>query len=272
MKSKIHEHKKIKKSHMSKTVFVLLFVTVLGFVSCSESTDVVSSTQVFTTFKFTHNWDETPVTNADFNTLQYTNANGELLSIERLRYLISDITFTTNNNEVLRFNVYNLVDVTNANNLSYTTRTPIPRGSYNVSFTFGLNNEDNAKNYLDLNSESFNVPDILGGGYHYMQFDGKFVNASTAEQGFNYHAIRAVDNPGMNPTFPQDTFFTVNLGVITIANNAEIEVEMNIAEWFKNPNLWDLNVLNQMLMPNSSAQIQMFENGQNVFSLGEVTQ
>jgi hypothetical protein len=75
----------------------------------------------------------------------------------------------------------------------------------------------------------------------------------------------------MNPTFPQDTFFTVNLGVITITNNAEIEVEMNIADWFKNPNLWDLNVLNQMLMPNSSAQIQKFEKGQNVISLGTVT-
>ena len=47
---------------------------------------------------------------------------------------------------------------------------------------------------------------------------------------------------------------------------------MNIAEWFKNPNLWDLNIYNQMLMPNSTAQIMMYENGQNVFSLGEVFQ
>ena len=47
---------------------------------------------------------------------------------------------------------------------------------------------------------------------------------------------------------------------------------MNIAQWFKEPNLWDLNVLNQMLMPNSQAQIQMFQNGQNVFSLGNVSQ
>ena len=272
MKSKIHVHTKINKNHMSKKIFVLLLVTVLGFVSCSDSEAVASSPQVFTTFTFTHNWDETPVTNTDFNTLQYINANGELLRIERLRYLISDITFTTSNNEVLMFDVYNLVDVTNANNLSFTPQTPIPKGNYNVSFTFGLDNEDNAENYLDLNSESFNVPDMLGGGYHYMQFDGKFINADDAEQGFNYHAIRAVDNPGMNPTFPQDTFITVNLGIITITDDAEIEVQMNIAEWFKNPNLWDLNDFNQTLMPNSTAQIMMYENGQNVFSLGDITQ
>ena len=105
-----------------------------------------------------------------------------------------------------------------------------------------------------------------------MQFDGKFINSNMEEQGFNYHAIRAVDNVGANPTFPQDTFFMVNLGAINITNDVEIEVKMNIAEWFKNPNLWDLNVYNQTLMPNSTTQIMMYENGQNVFSLGDVFQ
>ena len=88
-------------------------------------------------------------------------------------------------------------------------------------FTFGLDNEDNAENYLDLNSANFNVPDMLGGGYHYMQFDGKFINSNMMEQGFNYHAIRAVDNSGANPSFPQDTFFTIALGAITITNDVE---------------------------------------------------
>ena len=110
----------------------------------------------------------------------------------------------------------------------------------------------------------------MGGGYHYMQFDGKFINSNNEEQGFNYHAIRAVDNVGANPTFPQDTFFTVNLGAIAITNDVEIEVKMNIAEWFKNPNLWDLNVYNQMLMPNSTAQIMIYQNGQNVLAYATI--
>jgi hypothetical protein len=45
---------------------------------------------------------------------------------------------------------------------------------------------------------------------------------------------------------------------------------MNIAEWFKNPNTWDLNVLNTVLMPNFDAQILMHQNGKSVFSLGAV--
>ena len=45
---------------------------------------------------------------------------------------------------------------------------------------------------------------------------------------------------------------------------------MDISQWFENPYLWDLNEYNQMLMPNSAAQILMFNNGQNVFNLGSV--
>jgi hypothetical protein len=47
---------------------------------------------------------------------------------------------------------------------------------------------------------------------------------------------------------------------------------MNIAEWFKNPNTWDLNELNTVLMPNFEAQKMMSENGRSVFSLGDINQ
>ncbi|AUC82776.1 MbnP family protein [Lacinutrix sp. Bg11-31] len=258
-----------------KRIFALILCTTLAFTSCGEDQDdnLVLKTEAETTFNFTHSWNETEITNADFNTIQYTNENGEMLSVEKLRYVISDITFSREGEEDIVLDVYNLVDVTNNTNLTFTPETKIPTGEYtNVSFTFGLDNEDNAENYLDLNSESFNVPAMLGGGYHYMQFDGKFINSSDLEQGFNYHAIRAVDNPGINPTFPQDTFFNVDLGATIITNDATFKVKMNIAEWFKSPNLWDLNQFNQMLMPNSTAQIMMYENGASVFSLEAITQ
>ncbi|MDG1731006.1 MAG: hypothetical protein P8I04_14230 [Algibacter sp.] len=234
--------------------------------SCSEDNDDKVS-QANITLNFSHNWDGTPVTNADFNTIKFTNAFGNQLSIERLRYLISKVIFYKTDGSQTVLDGYNLVDVTNNENLSFTSITSVATGSYtNVTFTFGFNNEDNNGNYPDLNT-SWIVPEMLGGGYHYMQFDGNFLNASNQEQGFNYHAIRAADNPGPNPTFPQDTFFNVSLGAITISTNTTFNIEMNIAEWFKTPNTWDLNQLNSSLMANSDAQIKMFENGQNVFSL-----
>ncbi len=249
---------------------ILIILVLFMFTSCNKDKDV---SQVQITFKFSHNWDGTAVSNANFNSIIYTNANGEDLSITKLRYLISKITFEKSSGETFILDGYNLVDVTNNTNQSFTPITTIPDGDYSkVSFTFGFDNDDNYnENYIDLNSASWNVPELLGGGYHYMQLEGKFIDNTTTETGYAYHTIRAVDNSGATQVF-QDTFFEVDLGAVNITNNATFNIEMNIAEWFKNPNTWDLNVLNQMLMPNSSAQIMMYENGQNVFNLESVNQ
>ena len=92
--------------------------------------------QTSPTFMFTHDWDGTPVSSDNFNDFLFTTANGESVSITRLRYLISDITFTTNSGELIETGLYNLVDVTN-DNTTYVMSSSIPTGNYlNVSFTF----------------------------------------------------------------------------------------------------------------------------------------
>ncbi|GAA3595463.1 hypothetical protein Q4Q39_07475 [Flavivirga amylovorans] len=256
---------------MRKTRFIFI-LSLITLSSCGKDNDDEVS-QANVTFNFSHNWDATDVTNTNFNTIQYTNANGEELSITKLRYIISNITFQKSDGEIVVLDGYNLVDVTNSTNLSFSPVTTIPTGDYsNVFFTFGFNNEANYNNnYPDLNSATWNVPAMLGGGYHYMQLEGKFIDNTTTETGYAYHAIRAVDNSGATQVF-ENTFFEVDLGEVTINNNAIFEIDMNIAEWFKTPNTWDLNVLNNMLMPNFNAQVMMFQNGQNVFSLNTVNQ
>ena len=252
---------------MKFNLTILTFALV--FVACEKDNDDNISPVTVVNFKFTHKWEETEVSNSDFNSIQFTNAYGNELSIERLRYLISKIKLTKNTGEVITIDEYNLVDLQDVNSLNFSTNQTVALGSYSdISFVFGFTNEDNTDGtYADLNSASWNVPAILGGGYHYMQMDGKYINSSNVESGYNYHAIRAVDNPGSNPTFPQDTFFEVSLGEITLTGATEITIAMNIAQWFKQPNTWNLNEYNQMLMPNSTAQILMYQNGQNVFNL-----
>ncbi|MFD1616126.1 MbnP family protein [Gelatiniphilus marinus] len=251
---------------LASIIFAFLLI-----ISCSEDNDD-TVTQVNTTFNFTHKWDGTSVSNTNFNTIQYTNENGEQLSITKLRYLISKITFQKSNGEKIILDGYNLVDVTNDSNLSFTPTSPIPSGNYShVYFTFGFDNDDNYNNnYQDLNSTSWSVPAMLGGGYHFMQLEGKFIDNTATETGYAYHAIRAVDISKTPKEF-QDTFFEVDLGAASIEKDTTFNIEMNIAEWFKNPNTWNLNALNNALMPNFNAQVMMFENGQHVFSLKSVT-
>lgn len=259
---------------MKRVINILILNGLLVLISCSSSANDNSTQSVNVTFKFSHDWDGTPVTNANFNSIQFTNANGESLSIEKLRYLISNITFYNLDGETIKIDGYNLIDLTNNASMSHSPIEQIPKGSYtNVSFTFGFNNNDNIDGaYPDLNSALWNVPSMLGGGYHYMQLEGKFIDNISTETGYQYHAIRAVDNSDPNNLVFQDTFFNVDLGEVTLTNNITFNIEMNIAEWFKNPNQWNLNTLHEALMPNFDAQIMMYENGQNVFNLNSVSQ
>ena len=242
---------------MKKTISLLL-LTLLLFDSCNREEENLTLS-----LKFTQNWNGTSVTKQDLNTLKFTTANGDKISIERLRYLISNISIMDEKNHFL-------IDVgENSGNL--ITISDVYPGNYKLKFTFGLSDAENTDgSYQDLNSANFNVPGMLGGGYHYMQFDGKYKDTNNQDANFNYHMIRAVDRTDpTNLTF-EDTSFRVDLGSIDIKNDATLEIKMNIAEWFTNPNTWDLNVLNTVLMPNFEAQKQMSANGKTVFSLGHI--
>ena len=257
---------------MKKIIAILVF-SVFIFTSCGNDDDTNALPTTEVSFNFSHNWDGTEVTNVDFNSIDYVTENNDELSIEKLRYLISKVTFHKSNGETVVVDGYNLVDVTNGTNMTYTPNIELTVGTYsNVSFTFGFDNTDNIDAaYTDLNSVSWGVPMMMGGGYHFMQLEGKFINNVASETGYAYHTIKAVDNSDPDNLVFQDTFFTVDLGEVIIRENAGIEVKMNISEWFKDPNTWDLNARHNMLMPNFDAQVDMSENGATVFGLGEVT-
>jgi len=221
------------------------------------------------TFNFTHNFDGTTITNSNFNQFDFVNAFGDTLSISKLRYLISKIRFHKANGDSVLIDGYNLVDVTNSTNLSYATTVNVPVGSYTgVSFNFGFDSVDNQGNYIDLNSTNWNWPGMLGGGYHFMQMEGKYKHQGN-DSIYAYHNGTARVSMGV---FEQN-FFNVNLGAVTLTKaDVNMEIEMNISEWYKNPNTWDLNALHAPLMPVYNAQKMMKENGPSTFSIGSVVQ
>ena len=51
-----------------------------------------------------------------------------------------------------------------------------------------------------------------------------------------------------------------------------IDIEMDISEWFKNPNTWNLNEKDVNLMGDFDSQLLMNQNGASVFSLVDITQ
>ena len=250
----------------------LMAIMAVALISCNNDDDSAPVVPVNVDFNFTHNWEGTEIVNADFETTQYTNAAGTVQTLSKLVYLISDITFTDSDGNFYNAGDYNLVNARQETGLSFTPVLQIPPGNYSVSFTFGFDDEDNIDSaYPDLNATAegpWGVPMPLGGGYHYMRLEGKYLDDVGTEVGYAYHAIRANDMT-MTPLLLQDTSFVVNLGTVMIGNSTDIEIKMDVSEWF---NPWDLPALHSMLMPNFDAQISMSENGLDVFSLGTVTQ
>ncbi|RCS25968.1 hypothetical protein DUT90_09305 [Polaribacter sp. WD7] len=245
----------------NNTILLILLTLIL---SCDDNDTLSQNANV--TLLFTHHWDGTTINASDFNDFKFTNKNGEQISINRLRYVLSNISVaevTTN---------YQLINIGEASGLSLKI-DDVQTGNQPITFTFGFADTDNQDGiYQDLNAVSFNVPTMLGGGYHYMQFDGKYKDTNNLDANFNYHTIRAVNRNNPDNLQFKDTSFTVNLGTVNISNNTTIEIQVNIAEWFKNPNTWNLNNLNTVLMPNFEAQKLMSANGKTVFSLGNISQ
>ncbi|PVW14125.1 MbnP family protein [Marixanthomonas spongiae] len=251
---------------------ILLVVAALVLVACKDVDEAaVLNPNRNVTFNFTQNWEGDEITNADYQTTEYTNAHGETMTISKLRYLISDIAFTDENGDSTIIKGYNLVNAREATNTQYKPAKKIQEGTYTLSFTFGFEKEDNIDGaYPDLTSADWNVPEDLGGGYHFMQLEGTFIDNTGTVAPYLYHTIRAA-NKTDDALELQDTSFEVDLGTVTVKEGVVYEIKMDVAEWFKNPNEWDLNELNSNLMGNFGAQLKMSENGRTVFSLGETT-
>ncbi|WP_203295295.1 MbnP family protein [Luteirhabdus pelagi] len=247
---------------MKKVFLLLLFVAVLA--SCKSDDDSTSSALV--QFQFSQNWDGTAVTASDIDNTVYTNENGEELKIARLRYLLSRFQLSSADGSNTLLNTYQLIDLSDASTMQSDSQVTVPEGTYTVSMIYGFNDEDNVDGaYADLNAASWNWPTMLGGGYHFLQFDGMYNVNSSEPKPFNFHNGTARVSEGVF----ESNFVEVDLGTITIDGDTTINIQMNIAEWFKNPNTWNLNELDTPLMPNYEAQIMMHENAQSVFSISQ---
>ncbi len=255
-----------------KKIFSLIIMSLL-VLNCSEDQDdnlTIGPSMASVGFSFSHEWDGTLINSSNLQTETVTNEHGEVINMTRIRYLISRLELINENGDTYLFDGYKFTDLEDETTYDFEpANNSIPVGNYTLKFIWGFNETDNIDGaYPDLNSASWNWPAMLGGGYHFLQFDGMY-NVDTTPDPFNYHNGTARVSDGV---FEQN-FAVIDLPTsINITNDATIEVKMNIAEFFKNPNSWDLNVLNTPLMPNYDAQKMMQENVLSVFAIGSITQ
>ena len=207
------------------------------------------------------------------NDIRYTNLFGNEFSITRLQYIISGIELQHSNGSIYKIDGYQFRDITDPASQLFIADIEVPSGDYSgITLVFGLDEETNLDGaYSDVNLLNWNWPEMLGGGYHFMKMEGKFVNEQSEEIGFATHmgtAREIVNNESV--FYPNYIDITIN-SAFTIDAISTIELEMDILKWYEGPNLWDLNTWGSGIMPNYDAQVALGQNGADAFSIKRVT-
>ena len=211
------------------------------------------------------------------DTMIYINEAGNQYMVNEIQFFISDATL--NHSEG---NIYRIKDSKNIHYIdsdlpethSWHVSDNIPAGTYSsISFIFGINEEKNQSLIFPNPPESFMFwPEHLGGGYHYMKLNGKWLDENQQVRPFNFHlGIGQIyySFPDSISGFVQN-YFQVALpnSSFTLEKNQtrEILITMNIENWFRSPHTYDHGVWGGMIMQNQEAMKMACENGVDVFT------
>ncbi|MDR2972108.1 MAG: hypothetical protein LBU83_09305 [Bacteroidales bacterium] len=246
----------------------LITVTILITASCNKNESEPEKGII--EIHFTHSVDGKPV---QFDQLIYTNTAGNQFMITDIKYFISRLIFINEEGKsvvITQDEGIHYVDCDLGKTLRWKIGT-MPDGNYTaISFVFGLDEEDNISNrFVNPPESNFSWPNYMGGGYHYMQINGRFLNKEGKITNMNIHTgIGQIYNGNNEVTEFVQNFFTVNLPVkfsINEDNTTILTIDMEILRWFDTPNVYNFDEYGTAIMQNQHAQQMLKENGGNVF-------
>lgn len=247
---------------------ISLFI-LLAFSAC-EREEKTGSVAV----SFSHYIDNQPL---QLNQMLYTNAAENNYQVNEVKYFISKIYFITEDNQLVKVKQDDGIHYVDLNYPNTTTwqLDQIREGEYKaVQFVFGLDEEDNTSNRFPNPPEcNFFWPQHLGGGYHYLQINGKWQPPTGDLKNFNFHT--GIGQLYHSNVFTVDSIYAYVHNYITLTLPLEFEVEhkeltqiemrMNIEQWFKDPYVYDFNYFGGSIMQNQNAQMVIKTNGRDVF-------
>tara|TARA_B100001094_G_scaffold331903_1_gene401859 strand:- start:812 stop:1561 length:750 start_codon:yes stop_codon:yes gene_type:complete len=201
----------------------------------------------------------------EFNNKKYTNAIGHIYEVRTLKYFISNVTFTKSDgyNEVIKKPIY--INASDTVTLIKDNAIQLPLGTYtSIGFTFGLDSTMNVTDTLTSVEATAMAWGMQGGGYHYMKLEGTYdsLGIDSATKNYTLHTGASMGKPyDFHVTFDNSAFTLDQEGL-------NIQVKMDINEWFTDPNKYDFEEYGKMIMMKMEAQMKLKENGASVFSIG----
>ena len=257
-----------------KRIFIIATTISLVFTACKKEEEIIEgctdtgavnyntnatndngSCKYNLSLNFTHTVDGNAL---ETDQMIYSNAASQNYSVQTLRYLLSDITLHSGNSTSTLLKEVHFITISDPSTFNLEIEDLSSANYTAISFTMGL---DSLKNITDnyLNESffpSFSWPEFMGGGYHYMQLEGDY---TTSFQGYATHT---------GGTGGKDFSFTKNFPIsLNIANtNTSLMINMEINNWYANPNV--INLTTDGIMDDANKQALLQANGiSDVFSV-----
>lgn len=261
--------------------FILLFAVVF-FAACGNDDPEPPEPPATGTLeiRFKHVVDSVPL---GLDTLMYQTEAGNLFKVTDLRYFISAVKLNLTGGGELMITSNDGIHYVNMRmneTMQWFPADKIPASGYDsISFIFGLDEIDNESNrFPDPPERDMFWPEILGGGYHYMQLNTMWKNPSSSTTNpfmlhlgigqlysgttFNTDSIIGYVHNHFGVLLPSSSF-TIDPG-----ENQVIEIVMHIDQWFNGPpNTFDLSTMPQGIMQNQPMMSAFTLNGRNLFTV-----
>lgn len=238
-----------------KLLMITLLGLSLGLSSCKKDDDDPIEQFGDLTISLNHQVDGVDVV---FNEFDYTNAASYSYSITHIEYYISEILLTSVDGSTYQDDGAYYVNIEDPTTLDITL-PDVPYGTYaKIEFKLGLDDSYNFAGGLANTIENNNMawPEPMGGGYHFMKFEGNYQPATGGPQGFAMH----LGKDGNYSECANQEQFQVQ------AQTQTRNLTMNMNEWFRNPYVFDFETDGTHIMMNDSSLVKLSANGDDVFS------
>ena len=263
-------------------IFLCFLTFALFFTSCNDKEETIPEPETGNiTFKFSHLVNGKQL---QADTMMYTNAAGNPYEVNEVMYFISDVTLHKSDGSSKMIDEWkdiHYIDIDIPTTQTWNVFDDISVGEYDsISFVFGITEEKNQSfMFVDYPEVNMMWPDILGGGYHYMMINGRWLDEDNLEQFYNFHLGIGQLYKGDVIDFDSIYAYVQNYFYVYLPNsafvvkegiNTEIEIIMNIESWFTTPHDFDFNYWGGEIMEVQPAMQMASENGFDVFTTGAV--
>jgi hypothetical protein len=246
---------------MKKLFLIALLPSLIFQFGCSkeDDPDPVVATIPYFTIEMSHKVSGEPLV---FNERIYQTPALNPYETRHLEYFISDFKLMNQLGQWISINSEpKLIDPQDSDIGTKTVLLNVPIGTYKgISCMIGIPEAINLTGYLPNTIDNMNMawPDPIGGGYHFMKFEGNYQDEKMDWKGFTVHL-------GKNGNQVPNTITDVSFSVSAASTSLGLVMDMN--QWFDNPHFYDFNVQGNYTMAIDSLMLIVSENGRNCLSV-----